>query len=138
MRTQLGEYAAQGLAAVHRSATTLSSEVRRIWYLVLSRALRSRDESAPRRPAHLDWLLDLHRSGGCLFSGPSSDHAVGVYVLLAPGLEAARRIAAGDPFHQHGDRQAEVIEWNVQRALRLGESGVEQLTRLAAAGEGPA
>lgn len=93
-----------------------------MWYLVLSRNLRSDQEREARTKPHLDWLADLHRSGRALFSGRTADHAYGIYVLLADSLEEGRQLAGQDPYHIHGDRTPEVLEWNPQRALRMDVS----------------
>jgi len=90
-----------------------------VWYLVLSRNLRSDDERGPRTQPHLDWLDGLHRSGRALFSGRTANGAYGVYVLLADSLAEAEALAAQDPYHQHGDRQMEVLDWTPRRAFRL-------------------
>ena len=90
-----------------------------MWYLVISRSLRTREERELRHHTHLEWLLEQHRAGRVLFSGPSADLFYGIYVLLATSVDEARRIAAGDPYHLHGDREMEVFEWNPRLAMRL-------------------
>ena len=91
-----------------------------MWYLVLSRNLKSDGDRQERTQAHLNWLADLHRAGQALFSGRTADGEYGIYVLLAKNLEEGRQMASQDPYHLHGDRQLErVLEWNPQRAMRL-------------------
>ena len=105
-----------------------------MWYLVLSRNLRSDEERGPRTQAHLDWLDGLHRSGRALFSGRTADGAYGVYVLLTESLAEARALAAEDPYHQHGDRQMEVLDWTPRRAFRLEGPTPAELEAMARGG----
>jgi uncharacterized protein YciI len=105
-----------------------------MWYLVLSRTLRSADEMEPDTAAHRAWLDDQHRAGRMLFSGPTSDGAFGVYVLLAPDHDAARRLAGEDPYHVRGHRQAEVLEWSPRRAFRLDKLTINDVTAMASQG----
>ena len=72
---------------------------------------------------HITWLLELERAdvlfaSGPLLSGPGVGPGSGVTVLRAPDEEAARLIAAGDPFVQAGLRTFEVHRW------RLNEGSV--------------
>ena len=91
-----------------------------MWYLVLSRNLKSDSERQNTTSAHLDWLADLHRAGRALFSGRTADGEYGIYVLLAENLDAGRELAGQDPYHVAGARVPEkVLEWNPQRAMRL-------------------
>lgn len=102
-----------------------------MWYLVLSRRVRSQEETEPRTPAHRDWLDNQHRAGNLLFSGPSTDSRYGIYIVLAESLEAAKALAAQDPYHVHGDREMEVLEWRAHRAMRLNGPTIEQLEAIS-------
>jgi uncharacterized protein YciI len=102
-----------------------------MWYLVLSKGLRSSEERDAHTPAHRDWLDDQHRAGRLLFSGPSTNGIYGIYVILADGIEEAERIAAEDPYHVHGDREAQVIEWRAHRALRLDHPTIDDINAMA-------
>jgi uncharacterized protein len=67
---------------------------------------------------HLAWLLELERTdvlfaSGPLLSGPGVGPGSGVTVLRAPDEEAARRIAADDPFVRAGLRTFEVHRWRL-------------------------
>jgi uncharacterized protein YciI len=73
--------------------------------------------------AHVAWLLDLEQVGvlflsGPLLSGPGVGPGSGVTVLRADDEDAARLIAAGDPFVLAGLRTFEVYAW------RLNEGSV--------------
>ena len=102
-----------------------------MWYLVLSRALGTQEGRDFHLQPHMDWLLEQHRGGRILVSGPTSDRGTGIYVVLASSLEEARQIAAQDPFHLHGDRALEVFEWNAQRAFRLDGLSIADLESMA-------
>jgi uncharacterized protein YciI len=102
-----------------------------MWYIVLSRSLPEKEEDKQLNyEAHRQWLDDQHRAGRLLFSGPSSDRVYGIYILLAPSLDEARRIAAEDPHHVKGIRTMEVLEWAVQRAFRLDRT-IADVERIA-------
>ncbi len=101
-----------------------------MWYLVLSRTIRPIAEADPAFEAHRAWLDDSHRAGRILFSGPTADRALGIYVVLAPSLAEATRLAGEDPYHQLGLRELQVLEWDVRRALRL-EGTIDDFTAMA-------
>jgi uncharacterized protein YciI len=102
-----------------------------VWYLVLSRRLRSDAEAEALTPAHRDWLDDQHRSGRLLFSGPSTDGTHGIYIVLAASQDEAERIAAEDPYHVHGIREAQMLEWRAHRAMRLAGPTIEEIEAMA-------
>ena len=102
-----------------------------MWYIVLSRSLPEKEKSQQLNyEEHRQWLDDQHRAGRLLFSGPTSDRAYGIYIMLAADLSEAKRIAAEDPHHQRGIRTMEVMEWSVRRAFRLDRT-VADVERLA-------
>jgi len=101
-----------------------------MWYLVLSRRIRSNEQREARTPAHRDWLDEQHRAGRLLFSGPTSD-GYGVYIVLADSLKEAEALAGQDPYHVHGDREMEVKEWNAHRAFRLDGPSIEDVEAMA-------
>ncbi|MEA2640912.1 MAG: hypothetical protein QOF51_2306 [Chloroflexota bacterium] len=103
-----------------------------MWYLVLSHRIRTNEERQARLQPHAAWLDAQHRAGKMLFSGPITDGSCGVYVLLAENLDAAQQLAAEDPYHAHGDRRAEVLEWNAHRALRLDGPSIADIEAMAA------
>jgi hypothetical protein len=102
-----------------------------MWYIVLSRSLPEKEESQQLNyEEHRQWLDDQHRAGRLLFSGPTSDRAYGIYIMLAADLSEAKRIAAQDPHHREGIRTMEVMEWSVRRAFRLDKT-IADVERLA-------
>jgi hypothetical protein len=103
-----------------------------MWYVVMSRSLPEKDEDKQRNyEEHRRWLDEQHRAGRLLFSGPTTDGAYGIYVMLAANLEQARALAAQDPHHVRGIRHMEVLEWRAHRAFRLKGPTIAELEKLA-------
>ena len=112
-----------------------------MWYLVLSRSLPENAEMQQRNyDDHRDWLEEQHRAGRLLFSGPTSDRAYGIYVMLASSLSEAKALAAQDPHHARDIRTwkswsgtlAGLFEWTAppstmsrgwQRGMNLPRAG---------------
>ena len=65
-----------------------------MWYLVLRRPVKPREEWTVTLDQHLVWMKHQHESGKILFSGPTTDRKYGVYVIRAgskvPGANAAK------------------------------------------------
>ena len=102
-----------------------------MWYIVLSRSLPEKEESKQLNyEEHRQWLDEQHRAGRLLFSGPTSDRAYGIYIMLASSLSEAKSIAAQDPHHARSIRTMEVLELNVHRALRL-DTTIADVERMA-------
>ena len=102
-----------------------------MWYLVLSRSLPEKEaEKQKNYEDHRQWLDDQHKAGRLMFSGPTTDGAFGVYVMLAKNLDEAKVLAAADPHHERGIRKMEVLEWRVHRAFRLDRT-IEDVVKLA-------
>ena len=107
-----------------------------MWYLVLSHSLPDKEEAKQRNyEDHRVWLDDQHRAGRLLFSGPTSDRAYGIYVMLASSLREAKAIAAQDPHHAKGIRTMEVLEWNPHRAFRLDGTTIADVEEMATTAE---
>jgi uncharacterized protein YciI len=103
-----------------------------MWYIVLSHSLEGKDAEKDRNyEAHRQWLDDQHRAGRLLFSGPTTDGAYGIYVMLAASLDEAKAVAAQDPHHIEGIRRMEVREWRAHRAFRLTGPTVAELEKMA-------
>ena len=90
----------------------------RDYWLVLSTPGESTDQAAIEAHVkeHIAWLLELERAdvlfaSGPLLSGPGVGPGSGVTVLRAPDEDAARLIAADDPFVRAGLRTFEVHRW---------------------------
>ena len=91
-----------------------------MWHLVLSRAGTSPDEARKMSPEHLDWMEGQHAQGKVLFSGPTPDRSIGIYVVEADFFDEARAIVATDSFHVAGLRSPEIIEWEIRQFLGAG------------------
>jgi uncharacterized protein len=104
-----------------------------MWYIVLSRSLTDKEEAKQTHyEEHRQWLDDQHRAGRLLFSGPTTDGAYGVYIMLASSLQEAESVAAQDPHHLRGIRQMQVLEWRAHRAFQLKGptiADIEQITK---------
>jgi uncharacterized protein YciI len=102
-----------------------------MWYIVLSRATGREESRQLHYEEHRKWLEDQHEAGRLLFSGPTSDRAYGIYIMLASSKSEAERTAAQDPHHVHGDRTMEVLEWDLRRAFRKNGPTIADLERMA-------
>ncbi len=103
-----------------------------MWYIVLSRSVPEKKESIRTHyEEHRQWLDDQHKAGRLLFSGPTTDGAYGIYILLAASLEEAKSIAAQDSHHSRGLRTMEVLEWDPRRAFRMDKFSIADVERWA-------
>lgn len=103
-----------------------------MWYIVLSRSLPDKEaDKQSHYEEHRQWLDEQHRAGRLLFSGPTTDGAFGVYIMLASSLLEAEKIAAQDPHHLRGIREMQVLEWRAHRAFQLKGPTIEALEQIA-------
>lgn len=103
-----------------------------MWYIVLSRSLPGKEESQQTHyNEHRRWLEDQHKAGRLLFSGPTTDGAYGIYILLAANLAEAKSIAAQDSHHLRGIRTMEVLEWDPRRAFRMDKYTIAEVEQMA-------
>lgn len=91
-----------------------------MWYLVLRRPTKPRDEWTVTLDQHLAWMKQQHEAGKILFSGPTTDRKVGVYVIRAANHDEAANIAASDPYTAAGFCAYELLEWEVHQVLGVG------------------
>jgi len=91
-----------------------------MWYITLRRTVKPREEWTVTLDEHLKWMKARHEAGNILFSGPSPDRKLGIYVIRADSREEAERIAASDPFTAGGFTNFELIEWEVHQVLGVG------------------
>jgi len=105
----------------------LSRLLRRDYWLILSAPAAGTDKAAidAHVEEHVGWLLRLERDdvlfvSGPLLSGRGTGPGSGATVVRAADEEAARLIAAEDPFVQAGLRTFEVYRWR----LNEGSIGV--------------
>jgi len=102
-----------------------------MWYLVLSRMTGKEESKQLHTEQHRKWLEEQHRMGRLLFSGPTSDRAYGIYIMLASSRSEAERLAAQDPYHVYGVRTMEVLEWAPGRAFRMNGPTIADVERMA-------
>lgn len=103
-----------------------------MWYIVLSRAKPGMAENQRiHYQEHRRWLEEQHKAGRLLFSGPTSDGAYGVYIMLASNLEEAKALAAQDSHHRRGIRTMEVLEWNPRRAFFMDKYTIADVENMA-------
>jgi uncharacterized protein YciI len=69
---------------------------------------------------HLAWMKQQHETGRILFSGPSADRKLGIYVIRAGSIDEAERIAGSDPYTKAGFCAFELFEWEVHQILGVG------------------
>jgi uncharacterized protein YciI len=91
-----------------------------MWYLILRRPVKPREEWTVTLDQHLLWMKRQHEAGAILFSGPSSDRKHGIYVIKAQSKKEAEEIAASDPYTAAGLCAFEAIEWEVHQILGSG------------------
>ena len=108
------------------TAPALSRLLGRDYWLIWSVPATSTDQAAvdARVEEHVAWLLGLEAEGvlflsGPLLSGPGTGPGSGVTVIRADDQNAARAIAAADPFVQAGLRTFAVHRWRLNEG-RVG------------------
>jgi uncharacterized protein YciI len=91
-----------------------------MWYLVLRRPVKPREEWTVSLDQHLLWMKQQHESGKILFSGPTTDRKYGIYVIRADSKAEAEKIAAGDPYTAAGFCAFDLLEWEVHQIMGAG------------------
>jgi uncharacterized protein YciI len=94
--------------------------VMRKWFLVLRPFTVAEQEWLPHLDEHLSWMKEQHDSGHIVYSGPSADRAMGMYLLRADSAEDAAAIAGADPFTVRGQARFDLIEWEIHQAFGVG------------------
>ncbi len=102
-----------------RSVGELTSRMlRKKFYVVVSNAHCRPDELAPHLAAHLEYMIELEKSGTLFASGPftetdGSQRGNGMSIVRADSIDHARKLAEADPFYAAGLRSFEIREWTV-------------------------
>ena len=91
-----------------------------MWYLIQRSPVRPREEWTVSLDHHLAWMKEQHENGRILFSGPSADRKLGIYVIRAASRAEAERLAASDPYTKAGFCAFDIIEWEVHQILGAG------------------
>jgi uncharacterized protein YciI len=98
-----------------------------VWYLIHRKPIRPREERTVTLDEHLAWMKQQHEAGRILFSGPTRDRKLGIYVIRAASREEAEQIAANDPYTKAGCSAFELFEWEVHQMLGAGAFTSEEL-----------
>jgi len=109
-----------------------------MWYLVLSKPVVPREQMAGSLDDHLSWMKSQHEASNVLFSGPTADHSMGIYVIRASSMEDAQAVADSDPFHDRSFRNYDLLDWEVHQIMGAGpfSSGEMAFRREMAGGAG--
>jgi uncharacterized protein YciI len=91
-----------------------------MWYLVLRRPLKPREQWTVGLDQHLTWMKQQHETGRILFSGPTADRKFGIYVISASSKAEAERIAGSDPYTAAGFCGFDLFEWEVHQIMGCG------------------
>jgi uncharacterized protein YciI len=91
-----------------------------MWYLILRRPVKPREEWTVSLDDHLVWMKQQHDSGKILFSGPTADRKYGIYVIRAASRAEAETIAASDPYTAAGFTAFELLEWEIHQIMGVG------------------
>lgn len=91
-----------------------------MWYLILRKPVKPRDRWTVSLDEHLAWMKRQHESGRILFSGPTPDRKLGIYVIRAASREEAESIAGSDPYTAAGFCAFDLLEWEVHQIMGAG------------------
>ena len=91
-----------------------------MWYLILRRASKPREEWTVTLDQHLVWMRQQHQAGKIVLSGPTPDRKLGIYLIRAGSRQEAEQIAASDPYTAAGFCTFDLIEWEVHQILGAG------------------
>ncbi len=69
---------------------------------------------------HLQFQYENHQAGNILFSGPTPDLSVGIFVIRVASRKEAEAIADADPFYANGVRTYEMLDWEVHQIMGAG------------------
>jgi len=91
-----------------------------MWYLILRRPVKPREDWTVSLDQHLVWMKQQHDNGKILFSGPTADRKLGVYVIRAGSKSEAEKIAASDPYTAAGFCSFDLLEWEIHQIMGVG------------------
>ena len=98
-----------------------------MWYLVLRRPLKPREQWTVSLDQHLEWMKRQHESGRILFSGPTTDRKFGVYVIRAESRAEAEKIAGADPYTAAGFTAFDLYEWEIHQIMGCGSFSAAEM-----------
>jgi uncharacterized protein YciI len=88
-------------------------------YVAHSTPAKAPEDVKASLPDHLAYQAQLERAGQLAFAGPMSDETgehmqgMGLIIYRADSLEAARKLAEGDPMHKSGARSFVLRRWMI-------------------------
>ena len=100
-------------------------------FVVESTPAKAPEDVQANLPAHLEYQRSQEIAGTLAFAGPLSDatgelmQGTGMIVYRAESMEAARKIADGDPMHSSGARSYILRKWLINEgsfSLNVGLS----------------
>jgi uncharacterized protein YciI len=65
-------------------------------------------------------MKQQHEAGTILFSGPTPDRKLGIYVIRAASRAEAEKIAGSDPYTAAGFSTFDLYEWEVHQIMGAG------------------
>ena len=98
-----------------------------MWYLVMRRPVKPREDWTVNLEQHLVWMKQQHDNGSILFSGPTPDRKFGIYVIRAGSKAQAEEIASTDPYAAAGFCAYELYEWDVHQIMGVGPFAAAEL-----------
>lgn len=101
-----------------------------MWYLILRRGIKPQQEWMVTLDEHLAWMKEQHDGGRILFSGPSADRKLGIYVIRSASRVEAERLACSDPFTKAGLCAFDLIEWDVRQVMGIGPFTSAEIEKL--------
>lgn len=69
---------------------------------------------------HLSWMRSQQEVSKELFSGPTADHSMGIYVIRSSSREEAQTVADSHPFHAPEFRNYDMLDWEVHQMMGAG------------------
>ena len=86
-------------------------------YVVFSEPAAPPEQMKEQLPGHLAYQAEQEKAGNLVMAGPMSDtsgelmEGVGMIIYRAESLEAATKLAEGDPMHSSGTRTFVIRRW---------------------------
>ena len=91
-----------------------------MFYIVLRQNLKSRAEwPLELLQDHLKWADTECASGSLVLSGPGNAKSMGIYLIKAADLQAARTVTERDPIIHRGFCTYDIYDWDIQRGAKL-------------------
>ena len=107
-----------------------------MWYLTLHRWVGDRDEAIKSSlDEHLAWLREQHFAGKVLIAGPSHDGDLGIIVFGHMPRADLDALLRQEPLVARGQRECEVIAWDVHQLLGVGGFDVKTIAAMTASAE---